>query len=269
MAMLKDSLITGDLRVTGTIYGNATSATALKDKTNNTLTYSNYGAAGLAGSSISWMTCWNGYELRAISKAETFNLVRDNGGNSTWVNVSGDTMTGALNFANNTYNKMGDDAQIGDANQAGRIAIKGINGATGIYFAPYSGSTAQSFTIDGAGTATLTGSLSTTNLTLTNTTDATSSMAAGMKTAGGLAVAKKIWLGSGLGASSNNNNSSHLIISSSDTGAGGNVALELWRGTNASWQISNEGGNLHFRTNYTTAKQATYSVDAINIAYNT
>lgn len=101
-------------------------------------------------------------------------------------------MTGALNFANNTYNKMGDDAQIGDANQAGRIAIKGINGATGIYFAPYSGSTAQSFTIDGAGTATLTGSLSTTNLTLTNTTDATSSTAAGMKTAGGLAVAKKI-----------------------------------------------------------------------------
>ena len=269
MAQLKDSLITGDLRVTGTIYGNATSATALKDRTNNTLTYSNYGAAGLAGSSISWMTCWNGYELRAISKAETFNLVRDNGGNSTWVNVSGDTMTGALNFANDTYNKVGDDAQIGDQNQAGRIAIKGINGNTGIYFAPYSGSTAQSFTIDGAGTATLTGSLSTTNLTLTNTTDATSSTAAGMKTAGGLAVAKKIWLGSGLGASSNNNNSSHLIISSSDTGAGGNVALELWRGTNASWQISNESGNLHFRTNYTTAKQATYSVDAINIAYNT
>ena len=188
---------------------------------------------------------------------------------SVYVNVSGDTMTGALNFANNIYNKMGDDAQIGDQNQAGRIAIKGINGNTGIYFAPYSGSTAQSFTIDGAGTATLTGSLSTTNLTLTNTTDATSSTEAGMKTAGGLAVAKKIWLGSGLGASSTNNNSSHLIISSSDTGAGGNVALELWRGTNASWQIGNEGGNLHFRTNYTTAKQTTYSVDAVNIAYNT
>jgi len=28
--------------------------------------------------------------------AGIFNVVRDNGGNSTWVNVSGDTMTGAL-----------------------------------------------------------------------------------------------------------------------------------------------------------------------------
>ena len=67
----------------------------------------------------------------------------------------------------------------------------------------------------------------------------------------------------------NNNNTSQLIISSSDTGAGGIVALELWRGTNASWQFSNEGGDLHFRTNYTTARQTSYSVDAVKIAYNT
>ena len=70
----------------------ATSATYLKDKTNNTATYSNYGAAGLAASNISWMTCWNGYELRAISKAETFNAVRDNGGDSRWVKKAGDTI---------------------------------------------------------------------------------------------------------------------------------------------------------------------------------
>ena len=106
------------------------------------------------------------------------------------------------------------------------------------------------------------------SVTVQGTTDATSSTAATLISSGGLAVAKKAWIGSGLGASSTSNNSSHLIISSSDTGAGGNVALELWRGTNASWQIGNEGGNLHFRTNYTTAKQTTYSVDAVNIAYN-
>lgn len=98
---------------------------------------------------------------------------------------------------------------------------------------------------------------------------ATSSTDAGLKTDGGLAVAKKTWIGASSGASSTTNTSSQLIISSNDTGAGGNVALELWRGSNASWQISNELGNLHFRTNYTTSKQTTYSVDAINMAYNT
>ena len=106
------------------------------------------------------------------------------------------------------------------------------------------------------------------SVTVQGTTDATSSTAATLISSGGLAVAKKAWIGSGLGASSTSNNSSHLIISSSDTGAGGNVALELWRGTNASWQIGNEGGNLHFRTNWTTAKQTTYSVDAVHINYN-
>ena len=43
----------------------------------------------------------------------------------------------------------------------------------------------------------------------------------------------------------------------------------MWRGTNASWQLSNEGGNFHIRTNYTTAKQTTYSVNAVTVAYNT
>lgn len=92
---------------------------------------------------------------------------------------------------------------------------------------------------------------------------------AGFNIAGGLAVAKNAWIGGGHTAASATNNSSQLIISSHDTAAGGDVALELWRGTNASWQIANVGGNLHFRTNYTTAKQTTYSVDAINMAYNT
>jgi hypothetical protein len=59
-----------------------------------------------------------------------------------YVKKSGDTMSGALNFANGTWNNVGDDCALGDYNQAGVIGIKGLNGATGIYFVPYSGSTA-------------------------------------------------------------------------------------------------------------------------------
>ena len=37
--------------------------------------------------------------------------------------INGGTLTGALNFANNTWNKIGDDVQIGDANVAGTLCI--------------------------------------------------------------------------------------------------------------------------------------------------
>lgn len=36
--------------------------------------------------------------------------------NGTYINTSGDTMTGALNFANGTWNNVGDDAAMGDCN---------------------------------------------------------------------------------------------------------------------------------------------------------
>ena len=42
------------------------------------------------------------------------------------------------------------------------IGIKGKNGNTGIYFAPYSGSTAQTITVDGAGLMTISGKVSST-----------------------------------------------------------------------------------------------------------
>lgn len=44
-----------------------------------------------------------------------------------YVKKSGDTMTGALNFANNTWNKVGDDVAIGDCNVSGRFGIKATN----------------------------------------------------------------------------------------------------------------------------------------------
>ena len=47
-------------------------------------------------------------------------------------------------------------------------------------------------------------------------------------------------------AASSTNTSSQLIVSNSNSG---NVAIELWRNANASWQIANETGTLYFRNN--------------------
>lgn len=48
------------------------------------------------------------------------------------INKSGDTMTGALNLANHTWNLAGDDAYFGDANKSGCLCVKGANNDTGI-----------------------------------------------------------------------------------------------------------------------------------------
>lgn len=45
---------------------------------------------------------------------------------------SGGTMTGALNFANNIWNTVGDDVKIGDHNVAGSFGVMGANGNTRI-----------------------------------------------------------------------------------------------------------------------------------------
>lgn len=83
----------------GDLIGNADTATALKDRTNSTLSYLNYGAAGLTASDITWLCCWNDYEVRGISKAEMANAV-DNA--HKWVRVAGDTMTGNLSISCST-----------------------------------------------------------------------------------------------------------------------------------------------------------------------
>lgn len=51
-----------------------------------------------------------------------------------YVKKTGDTMSGALNFANATWNRVGDDAAIGDHNIAGCLGIKGLNGNPGLAF---------------------------------------------------------------------------------------------------------------------------------------
>lgn len=51
-----------------------------------------------------------------------------------YVNVTGDTMTGALHLANGTRNNAGDDCGFGGCNIGGCLGLQGLNGATGLAF---------------------------------------------------------------------------------------------------------------------------------------
>lgn len=66
-------------------------------------------------------------------------------------------------------------------------------------------------------------------------------------------------------ASSTNLQSGGLRISSENTGNYGNVALELYRGNNGSWQIANEGAILYFRTNWVDGRKTTYAKNTLII----
>lgn len=66
-------------------------------------------------------------------------------------------------------------------------------------------------------------------------------------------------------ASSTSLQSGGLRISSETAGSHGNVALELYRGNNGSWQIANEGDILYFRTNWVGEKKTTYAKNTLII----
>lgn len=66
-------------------------------------------------------------------------------------------------------------------------------------------------------------------------------------------------------ASSTNLRSGGLRISSENAGNSGNVALELYRGNNGSWQIANEGAILYFRTNWVGEKKTAYAKNTLII----
>lgn len=71
-----------------------------------------------------------------------------------YVNVTGDTMTGALHLANCTRNNAGDDCGFGDCNIGGCLGLQGLNGATGLAFiqqgASWSGGNNYRFTWNGS-----------------------------------------------------------------------------------------------------------------------
>lgn len=70
-------------------------------------------------------------------------------------------------------------------------------------------------------------------------------------------------------ASSTSLQSGGLRISSENAGNHGNVALELYRGHNGSWQIANEDAILYFRTNWVDEKKTTYAKNALIISHTT
>lgn len=70
-------------------------------------------------------------------------------------------------------------------------------------------------------------------------------------------------------ASSTNLQSGGLRISSENAGDSGNVALELYRGNNGSWQIANEGAILYFRTNWVGDRKTTYAKNTLIIDHTT
>lgn len=74
----------------------------------------------------------------------------DHNHDGRYVKKSGDTMLGALNFANNTWNKVGDDVYIGDHDIGGQLCIMGSNNTTGLSFHKYGNpSIRKSITFDG------------------------------------------------------------------------------------------------------------------------
>jgi hypothetical protein len=71
----------------------------------------------------------------------------------------------------------------------------------------------------------------------------------------------------GAAAASTNVKSSQVVVSSSDAGDGGAVALELWRGTAASFQFINDGGIFYIKNNYASSAATTYANSNLAIRY--
>lgn len=114
---------------------NTNNQTAFADYYNNTMTKLAYSQSGLAASAITWLTCWNGYELRAISKAEMANATDSA---HKWVRIGGDTMTGTFNIntgANPDGNSLGHGLRLWHDSEGGNIRIYSGNcSSNGSYY---------------------------------------------------------------------------------------------------------------------------------------
>ena len=107
-------------------------ANGLKDKTNGTTTYMNYGAAGLTTSD--WLAAWNGYELRAMSPANMLSTIKA-------VPLAGGTMTGKLQvnapiFGYNYTNSNNEPSFVLDKAGSHYSGIGGNGEGSVIHFGP-------------------------------------------------------------------------------------------------------------------------------------
>ena len=110
---------------------NAKASTAVVSTTANGLMPKRNGNASyiFTGDGVWKSLAWN----LITGKPSTFAPSAHNH-DSSYLKLSGGSLTGALNLANGIWNKIGDDVYIGDSNQAGCLCIKGVNAASGIAF---------------------------------------------------------------------------------------------------------------------------------------
>ena len=79
-----------------------------------------------SGASGTWGISISGTAAKATADANGATIA------STYMKLSGGTFTGAVTFANNTFNTVGDDVQFADFNVTGTLGIRGVNGTTGL-----------------------------------------------------------------------------------------------------------------------------------------
>ena len=112
-----------DVSVTGT--GNAVTAASISG---HTLTLTKGSTFSLSGHKHAWSDITSG-KPSTLSGYGITDAYTKTEADSRYINASGDTMTGALRFANNIWNQFGDDVAIGDCNGSGLLGIKPINSA--------------------------------------------------------------------------------------------------------------------------------------------
>jgi hypothetical protein len=119
-----------------TIAGTADSATTsngVKDYNDANRTIKiGFTGAGLTAENLGYIAGYtdnsNGTKIKDVSK----DVLKSWIGLGNYLPLSGGTMSGALNFANDTWNHVGDDVQIGDHNTSGSFYVQGLNGPTNI-----------------------------------------------------------------------------------------------------------------------------------------
>lgn len=109
-----------------TFSGNATSATYLKDKTNGTASYLNYGRSGITSASdFTWLSVWNGYSVEPASKAAVMEAVRGAASGSWSISITGNAATAS---------KVGEAASWLYFHHSNEVNFGGTNTSTTIYF---------------------------------------------------------------------------------------------------------------------------------------
>lgn len=110
--------------------GDALTTLAVRDYNdqNNTIQIG-WSGSDLSGDNLAYIAGYTpDQKIHTCSKDGVQNYI----GLNNYLPLTGGTIIGALNFANNTWNPVGDDVQIGDHNTSGSFYVQGLNGPTNI-----------------------------------------------------------------------------------------------------------------------------------------